>query len=1665
MGNISSLTVKDGVLLITDLSSTVYQWEHGKAPVVFQAGNAKQRFTSALSTSNQRYILTDVANDHFLISADGPWQSFSSSGDQEREINKPTASAWSEQGIVYIADYGNNRISAFSDEGLFLFTFGDEAPQEDKDQNLNKILEIKVDRLGRVYVLDSQGGGRVMIYSSTGELDTMLGKEEFKLLLNDSLALVAMTIRPDGVLMLADKKSGRILEVDWENMEVLSSFGTVGRGRGQFQRISSMALDNNGKLYIADRGNKKIEIFQLPWIKQPWLNLTADKLSIHPSSTLKSACDVSYLYTGEQILCINTKANSVTIRSHDGAILQTLTAKFDTPIRAAFDEKEIFILDEKDVKIFDTQGKFKFNFGGPGRRDGEFSDASHLTISSNLVFITDTGNKRIQTFSRNGLFQQSIGQSKEDAILLQEPVATAVNKNGFIFVADQQLHKILVYSPKGKLVHQLGGQTKEHLHAFQTIYDLYIDHQNALHVMASTATNPLAVWVFQKSLPIYRYSPSNQEAEAGFDQQWSAAFTIDKTATIDSLTAAARKAIHLTTPLSIDKENPLFEAKGGFFSKDAWIFNRVPNNPSTLALLDLTNHKRHTFTLSYAPAPVRGISINGDEQQVRLNWLAVSNDFAGYYVVYGRNDISSPFKVIDKTIASHLHFKREKFGSTEYRVTAVSPLEKESNQSSVYQDEFWLGYLAFKANRFDQALGLLNQAIITNPQHAVAWSYLGQTQMALNALDEASNTFIHLSQFKGWAQQSIHFQAQSLIKKESWLDVKSLVDSAESNGNVDALLYSVAANALIQMDDIPSAIYYLDQAVSLEPSSYQWHLALADANYDLGAEESAQNELLAASKLAVKNAQAWLEIAQSYKKHQLLDHAITSYNNTLGIEPTHSLALSELATLYLQKNNLIEAKSLATKMAGIKTLKGTSYYILGRVSLLEGKAPQALGMLAKAGQSDPNNGDIWLAMANAYVALNKPNREAEYLRKAIAVDENNFEVHLRLGKICVAKKDSTCAKNHYLRAVSINKHDIAAQLGLTQVLIRAGNMVEANLHAKAALKLNPSFIPSLITLAEVQSARGMIPDSIATLKKAMILDDTNIDVHISLSKAYIVNHMYAEATEVSEKAMLLDVRNAAPLILLGSIYLARQSFDEAIASFEKAVSLAPDNAKYRQQLNMAFLQKKRLADSGGSMLGPKLKQLHFSRVFSAAYKQYTDVPVGKLTLVNEAGVDYANVKVSLFVKEYMDFPTTTVVERIPAGGEIEISLLAAFNNKILDIDEDTGVQTEVRAEYYLAGKPHAETLNESLTIYGKNAIIWDKLDMVGSFATPKDDTLAVFIRQLVNAYTPKGGAVNPRVAKAMTVYNGLSAYGIKYLIDPNTPYGKLDAFQLDTIQFPRETLRQRSGDCDDLSILLSASLSNLGIETAILDVPAHLLMMFNTGVSESRKDTISLNDQALAIIDGQVWIPLEATLIASSFTEAWAEGARKYHLYGQQAKMKIMPLATAWEKYPPVTLPPAEFGLEIPDQVSIGDKISKEWDILSVKALERLVAPYRIMLALDKNNTQAHMQIAVVYARNGLYKKAAIELEVLKSQDENNTAVLNNLGNIHYMRQEYQKALNMYQLALDLDPNNANIRVNIAMANYKMGDALQAKVLFDQATAIDDQVPVRYEQLAFLLHQ
>ena len=130
-----------------------------------------------------------------------------------------------------------------------------------------------VDADGNVWVTDAVGyapvpdgvGHTILKYSPDGELLMTLGVEgvagEGEDIFNKpSDVLVA----PDGSIFVADGHdaggNNRIVKLAADG-SFLMAWGETGTGTGQFRDPHALAMDSQGRLFVADRGNSRIQIF------------------------------------------------------------------------------------------------------------------------------------------------------------------------------------------------------------------------------------------------------------------------------------------------------------------------------------------------------------------------------------------------------------------------------------------------------------------------------------------------------------------------------------------------------------------------------------------------------------------------------------------------------------------------------------------------------------------------------------------------------------------------------------------------------------------------------------------------------------------------------------------------------------------------------------------------------------------------------------------------------------------------------------------------------------------------------------------------------------------------------------------------------------------------------------------------------------------------------------------------------------------------------------------------------------------------------------------------------------------------------------------------------------------------------------------------------------
>ena len=128
---------------------------------------------------------------------------------------------------------------------------------------------ITVDREGNVWVTDGDGkdgkGHQVFEFSSKGKLLLALGKQGVAGATNDTFNRPsAVAIAPNGDVFVADGHGGesnaRIVKFS-KGGKFIMTWGKKGTAPGEFDIPHALAFDSQGRLFVADRGNNRIQIF------------------------------------------------------------------------------------------------------------------------------------------------------------------------------------------------------------------------------------------------------------------------------------------------------------------------------------------------------------------------------------------------------------------------------------------------------------------------------------------------------------------------------------------------------------------------------------------------------------------------------------------------------------------------------------------------------------------------------------------------------------------------------------------------------------------------------------------------------------------------------------------------------------------------------------------------------------------------------------------------------------------------------------------------------------------------------------------------------------------------------------------------------------------------------------------------------------------------------------------------------------------------------------------------------------------------------------------------------------------------------------------------------------------------------------------------------------
>ncbi|HSL89845.1 MAG TPA: hypothetical protein VK870_11115 [Ignavibacteriaceae bacterium] len=279
-------------------------------------------------------------------------------------------------------------------------------------------------------------------------------------------------------------------------------------------------------------------------------------------------------------------------------------------------------------------------------------------------------------------------------------------------------------------------------------------------------------------------------------------------------------------------------------------------------------------------------------------------------------------------------------------------------------------------------------------------------------------------------------------------------------------------------------------------------------------------------------------------------------------------------------------------------------------------------------------------------------------------------------------------------------------------------------------------------------------------------------------------------------------------------------------------------------------------------------------IYPSLAERYSRFPVAVARVVNISD-EILSVKPAIMMNIVNENPVQSPSVSIFPGDTVDINFFAI-------IPEDYSKANPVISyvDFYLTTvrDDYDDKFQMAILINGKNA--WDgNVHNLKYFIRKDRDFTISYSKQILSSYK----------SELDTVKNALSFfYKAKFIFEEfikNMQYISDPRATAEYVQYPKETIDLKGGDCDDLSVCYSSLLESVGIETALVDFKSggdlrHVNIMFNTKLSPRQANLITENDLKYFVRkneDGidEVWIPVEATTL-TGFEDSWSTAAEKF---------------------------------------------------------------------------------------------------------------------------------------------------------------------------------------------
>ena len=286
-----------------------------------------------------------------------------------------------------------------------------------------------------------------------------------------------------------------------------------------------------------------------------------------------------------------------------------------------------------------------------------------------------------------------------------------------------------------------------------------------------------------------------------------------------------------------------------------------------------------------------------------------------------------------------------------------------------------------------------------------------------------------------------------------------------------------------------------------------------------------------------------VEAAQKLLNQGKVAQAIAEYQNILKYEPRDQVTLMTIGELYIRQGETFQAIDYFERLAQIFVGDGFLTKAIAVYKRIAKLAPEEIRPLEKLADLYVQQGvmsearPLFLQLAEIHLKNNRQPEAVGLLKKLLQAEPDNLRIQIRLADL--------------YQAMGQTREAIEAYVSASQRALARGDQAESEKLSDKALKLEPGNLAAAIVKARSYSSQGNLAKAVQVLEQVPDLEKGGEQTELLLD-LYLKNSDWDEASNLAHRVFEADQKNFGPMQKVVEALLQSGNGEKAMAILEKS---------------------------------------------------------------------------------------------------------------------------------------------------------------------------------------------------------------------------------------------------------------------------------------------------------------------------------------------------------------------------------------------------------------------------------------------------------------------------------------------------------------------------------